>query len=139
MNLIALIRRRAIVWSWRARYWWLDTPGGIVAQRWALVLGLMVFLVQIVRLAVVALAPRPHNEPAESYGGIEIVVLVIILLISIYVAYRSRPKATTAKAEDANVPTTEDGQAVTQVFGTVWISDEFVLAFKVVGTDPIKR
>jgi hypothetical protein len=64
---------------------------------------------------------------------------IVILLVSAYLAYKSRPKATTAKAEDANAPTTEDGQAVTQIFGTVWISDEFVLAFKVLGTDPIKR
>src|SRR5690349_22477474 len=33
MGLIAYLGRRAHVWRWRVRYWWLDTPGGAQAQR----------------------------------------------------------------------------------------------------------
>jgi len=131
------IARLHYVWGWRIRYWWLDTPAGVVAQRWALVLGLLLFAVQLVRLAVAALVPSPADEPAKSW--VWVVVQIVIALAAAYMAYANRPKTETPKPGDTNVPTVEDGQAVKQVFGTVWISDEFVLAFKVMGTEPIKR
>jgi hypothetical protein len=53
MSAIATIRRRVNVWYWRARYWLLDTPAGVVAQRralmLALVLNVLAVLVGVVR------------------------------------------------------------------------------------------
>lgn len=132
-GLMRFIRRRATVWSWRVRYWWLDTSGGKLAQRWALVLALLVFMVDLAGLVVQALGPR-HAESTSSWAW----ALAILFGASV-LAYTNRPKPAQPNPEDANLPTAEDGQAVTQVFGTVWISDEFVLAFKVIGTDPIKK
>lgn len=136
MELIASIRKRIerlhYVWSWRLRYWWLDTPGGARAHRWTFAVSLVATVLQVTNLFVRAMAPRPPNQPAESYGWI------VILIISVIIAYAMRPKPQNAKPQDAQGPTVTDGQSVKRHYGEVWISDEFVLAWKMMGTEPIK-
>ena len=137
MGLIARIHRRCHIWSWRLRFWWLDTPAGVIAQRWAIVLGVLVFAVQTIRLAAAALVPLPPGQSAKSW--IWVVVQIVIALVAAYMAYANRPKIEPAKPQDDDVPTTEDGQSVKQIFGTVWVTDEFILAWKMMGRDPIKK
>ncbi|WP_419669178.1 hypothetical protein ACN28O_03115 [Xylella fastidiosa subsp. multiplex] len=48
------------------------------------------------------------------------------------------PKPEPVKPQQAQVPTVQDGQAVKHHFGTVWVGDEFILAWKMQGTIPIK-
>lgn len=66
------------------------------------------------------------------------IVSLVLLLISAYVSYASRPKVEPPKPQEADAPSVEDGQAVKHHFGTVWINDEYVLAWKMMGTLPIK-
>ncbi|EWG15060.1 hypothetical protein P910_001359 [Xylella fastidiosa Mul-MD] len=64
MGLIARLRRWYHLWVWWLRYWWYDTPSGVCAQHWALGLGVLVFIVQLVRVWVAAALPAPHGVPA---------------------------------------------------------------------------
>lgn len=137
MGLIAPIRRLHYVWSWRLRYWWLDTPAGERAHYWALGFSLVVFTVQVVRLCVAAALPGPHDAPVQSVIHWWVVQLIIAVVLTV-VSYALRPKVEPPKPQDAQAPTVEDGQAVKHHFGTVWIGDEFVLAWKMMGRIPIK-
>lgn len=137
MGLIARVQRRLDIWHWRVRYWWLDTPAGVLAQRWALVLSLLAFGVQTLWLCMRALMPVPAGAPAQSW--VQIVVMIVIALISAYMAYANRPKVEPAKPQEDSAPTTEDGQDVKQIFGTVWVDDQFVLAWKMMGREAIRK
>ncbi|KAF7600629.1 MAG: hypothetical protein CGU28_03095 [Candidatus Dactylopiibacterium carminicum] len=137
MGLIARIRRRLNIWAWRIRFWWLDTPAGELARRWLVVLGCLVVLVQIIRVSIASLMPLPPDQPAKSW--IWVVVQLVIALVAAYMAYANQPKVEDSSAQSGTAPTTEDGQDVLQIFGTVWISDQFVLAWKMMGTDAIRK
>lgn len=132
----AYLRRRCYVWSWRARYWWLDTPSGAHAHVLVFALAALVVMVQFIYAGIAALAPRPANAPQESI--IWWVVYLIVALVAAGVAYAMRPKTENANPTQATGPTTEDGQSVVRYWGTHWIDDEFLLAWKIVGRDPIK-
>lgn len=131
-------RLRAVVdlHALRLRYWYLDTDAGRHAQLWAFAGALLVLLVQIVRMVVAALHPpaRPEPEHAVYWWVVQLVIAIISAIIS----YALRPKVEPPKPGEANTPTTEDGRAVPEAHGTVWIEDEFLLAYKVVGRVPIK-
>lgn len=136
MGLIDRGRRLHYVWTWRMRYWWLDTPAGAQARVGALALGVFVVIVQLIRMAVAALTPAPVGEPVKAVYWW--VVQLIILVVSMAVSYALRPKVENPKPASGDAPTTEDGQAVKDHFGTCWVEDEFLLAWKMMGTDPIR-
>jgi hypothetical protein len=129
------IRRVRHVWSWRARYWWLDTPGGAQAHVLALCMSLLVVIIQIIYAAVAALTPHPSGP---QHAIIWWVAYLIVALVAAAVSYALRPKPESAKATEAQGPTTDDGQSVVRYWGTHWIDDEFVLAWKITGRDKIK-
>ncbi len=135
--MMSRVGRRLNIWGWRLRFWWLDTPAGVLAQRWTMVLGGLVFVVQIIRLIITSLVPLPPGQPAQSYFWV--IVQVVIALVAAYMAYANQPKVEDATAQSGSAPTTEDGQDVLQVFGTVWVSDQFVLAWKMMGRDAIRK
>lgn len=68
-----------------------------------------------------------------------VIYYIIIALLALAVSMALRPKVdSTAAAVQDKTPTTEDGLAAKHHFGEVWVDDEFLLAWKVVGTIPIK-
>ncbi|KXB16649.1 hypothetical protein ADT28_12560 [Xylella fastidiosa] len=136
MGLIACLRRWYHLWRWRLRYWWYDTPSGVCAQHWALGLGVLVLIVQLVRVCVAAALPAPHGAPAQAVYWW--VWQLAIGVVAAYVSAALRPKPEPVKPQQAQVPTVQDGQAVKHHFGTVWVGDEFILAWKMQGTIPIK-
>lgn len=131
-------RMRALVdlHTLRLRYWYLDTDAGRHAQLWAFAGALLVLLVQIVRVVVAAAFPEARPAPAQAIPWW--VVQLIIAVVSALISYALRPKVEAPKPAEADMPTTEDGRAVPEAHGTVWIEDEFMLAYKVVGRVPIK-
>lgn len=136
MGLIAYVRRLHYVWSWRLRYWWMDTESGAQARVAAFVLAVLVVIGQLIRLALAALVPVPVGEPLKApYWW---VVQLIILVVSAAISYALRPKVEQPKPAAGDAPTTEDGQAMKDYFGTCWVEDEFLLAWKMVGTDRIR-
>lgn len=139
MGLINRLRERVAhrlyVWSWRARYWWLDTRAGAQAHIVACCLGLLVVVVQIIHVSVSALNPQPLRE---QHSVIWWVVYLIVALVAAAVSIALRPKVENKPADQVTGPTTEDGQSCRRYWGTHWIEDEFLLAWKIVGRDPIK-
>lgn len=142
MGLIARARlaerwqARLALYHLRLRYWYLDTESGRRAQLWGFAVALLVLLVQVVRVVVAALYPPARPQPAEAV--VWWVVQLIIAVVSALISYALRPKVEPPKPAEVNTPTTEDGRAIPEVHGTCWIEDEFLLAWKIVGRDPIK-
>lgn len=129
------LSKRARLGMWRLRYWWLDTPAGGTAQVVTCCVAALIVIAQLVRGAVAAVVPPPAGQPIGAYWW---VVQLVILIVAAVVAYASRPKPETPKPNAGTSPTVEDGQSVKHHFGTVWVEDEFILAWKVTGTVPIK-
>ena len=136
MGLITRARRLHYVWSWRLRYWWLDTPAGAQAQMGVLAIAALVVVIQLIRMAMAALVPPPAGEPAKAVYWW--VVQLIIAIVSAIISYAMRPKVEEQKPQAGEAPSTQDGQAVKDHFGTVWVEDEFILAWKMMGTDRIR-
>lgn len=137
MGLIAWLRRRAYVWSWRARYWWLDTREGLVTNLVVCVLLALAAVVFLVKLIVTAiLVPVPPDAPASAIAPwvVQLIIAVVLAAISYALTPKTKPPA---PGEDAR-PTVEDGLSVIEVYGTVWIDSPFILAWKMVGRDKIK-
>lgn len=138
MGLTKLAARLWYRWSWRARYWWLDTRQGRVAQ-----LGLFggVCLAAVLQLThlmiVVATAPPQPDAPARavSWWVVQIAIMVAFAAISLLLA----PRVEDPKPQEAKAPTVEDGLAAREVFGTVWVDDQFLLAWKNMGTVKIRK
>lgn len=137
--LLQRLRHRLYVWSWRARYWWLDTPAGAAAHTIVCAMGALVVVVQIIYAGIAALTPRPSPDartPQEAI--IWWVVYLIVALVAAAVSIAMRPKVENKPADQVAGQTTEDGQSVRRYWGTHWITDEFLLAWKITGRDPIK-
>jgi len=136
MGLIVRLRYVYDDRMWRLRYWWLDTRQGEIAHVGLFVFSLLVLIGQMVRLAVAALVPPPPDEPVKAVYWW--VVQLVILVVSAAITYALRPKTEPPKPMEGDAPVSEDGTAVTDYFGTCWIDDPFVLAWKMTGTDPIR-
>lgn len=136
MGLIASVRRLHYVWSWRFRYWYLDTHGGEIAQWVILAMAAVVCVLQLIRMAIAGLLPPPPGEPVKAVYWW--VVQLIIMIVAAVISYAMRPKPQPPQPQAADAPTVEDGLAVKHYFGTCWVGDEFILAWKNTGTIPIK-
>lgn len=141
MGLIAYIplrcRARLALHVLRLLYWWLDTDAGKRAQVWAFAASVLVLLVQVVWMVVSALYPPARVGPENAIWPIWVIQL-IIAIVSAVISYALRPKIEPPKPAEMNSPVVEDGRAIPEAHGTVWIEDEFILAHKVVGRVPIK-
>ena len=135
MGLIASVRRLHYVWGWRTRYWWLDTRSGERAHLAIFALALLVVLLQLLRMFAAAVVPSP-DEPAKAIYWW--VVQLIIAIVAAAISYAMRPKPQPPQPQAAEAPTVEDGLSAKHYFGTCWVNDEFLLAWKMMGTEPIK-
>ncbi|MFD1069942.1 hypothetical protein ACFQ2D_08355 [Luteimonas composti] len=136
-QLAAWLKSRRYVWGWRLRYWWMDTPSGARAHVVSFCLAVLATVGQLARMAVAAHSPPTAEEPLQAVPFW--VVQLIILVVAGVVAYALRPKPQPPEQRKVEPPTVEDGTAVKDYGGTVWIEhdDNFLLAWKVVGQDPI--
>lgn len=135
MGLMAHIRRLHYVWSWRARYWWLDTRGGEIARRLIMVIAGLVCILEMIDLAAATWQQSGAGQPYKAFVWW---VQLIIMVIAAAISYAMRPKPQPAQPQSADAPTVEDGIAVKHYFGTCWIGDEFILAWKNTGTIAIR-
>lgn len=136
MGLNDNIRRWRYVYTWRARYWWLDTRQGEIAHRIGMAVFALIALAQVMRMALAAASPAPQT-PSEAIWPWW-VIQIIVMLVSAAISYALAPKPEPPKPQEMDAPTTEDGLAAKHHFGTVWIGDEFLLAWKMTGTEAIK-
>jgi hypothetical protein len=66
------------------------------------------------------------------------VIQLILLAASYIITAALTPKPKPPEPVKANVPVVEEGKGIEVFFGTVWVEDPTVLAFKEVGTKKIK-
>lgn len=124
--------------AWRLRFWWMDTPAGARARVTVLVVATLLLFWQLIKMAIATVLPPAEPGPALAYWW---VVQLIIAVVAAYVAYAMRPKTQSQPERKEESPTVEDGTAVRDYGGTVWIDydENFLLAHKIVGRDPIVR
>ena len=137
MGLTERARYRLDDWSWRLRYWWLDTESGARAHVGMFVVSLLVLAYQIAKLALAALLPPPPGEPAKAIYWW--VVQLIIAIVSAILSYMLRPKTPKQAESDPKGPTVEDGLCVDDHFGTVVVQRPHMLTWKVVRKQKIKQ
>lgn len=138
MELIARIRHRVgYVWYWRARHWWMDKPSARIARASGAVMLLLAVVAQVVHYAAVSALPQPAGQPHQAIFWV-VAYLIIALVVAVLLAVTAKkPKA--PDPAQAQGPTTQDGQNVKHHFGTVRETDTFLLAWRIIGRDPIKR
>ena len=99
-------------------------------------MGVFVVVVELIKTAIAALTPPPPGEPAKAFWWW--VVQIIVALVAAYLAYSMRPKVEASQQQEAKGPTVEDGRAGIYFWGTHWMDDTSLIAWKIVGRDPIK-
>lgn len=120
---------------WRVRWWWMDTDSGAEVKIALLCLAVLVVIMQLVRVSIETVAPA-QDEPVKAVYWW--VVQLIILIVSAIISYALRPKPQAPKPEQFDSPIVEDGHSVLEVYGDVWVKEEFIGAQRVVGKEPIK-
>lgn len=135
MGLIARIHRWRYVYVWRIRYWWLDTPAGLHARFMIVGLAGLGVVGEVVAFAVAAARPTPQEHPREAV--VWFVVWLVVALVAAVATYMLAGKHA-PQSQTTSTPTTTDGQSVKRHYGTCWVDDSFLLAWKVVGRAAIK-
>lgn len=136
MGLIKKVQKRFWIWHWRSKYWWHDTEEGHQAQIGLVCLMALVVLIQMIRMFTVTPPVSTTAEPMKAIYWW--VVQLIIAVIALVLAIALRPKQQSAPPPDEETPTVEDGHSIVEAFGDVWITEENILAQRVVGKEGIK-
>lgn len=136
MELIARIKRWRYVYGWRLRYWWADTPAGLHARFMLIGFVALAVIAQVVSATIAASRPAPKEHPREAF--IWFVVWLVVALLAAVASYMLAGRQTAPTTQTSDTPTTDDGQSVKRHYGTCWVDDSFLLAWKLVGRDPIK-
>ncbi|MGH1447874.1 MAG: hypothetical protein ACRBBM_00415 [Pseudomonadaceae bacterium] len=64
--------------------------------------------------------------------------LILGLMLAVAIVNALRPKQEQPAVQEGNTPTTEEGVKLRKVYGTVWIKEPSLVAFKKMGTVPIR-
>lgn len=131
------LARKAGHAGWMLRYWVMDK----YRERLALLICASAGMIAAACAAVLAwlwLRPRPEGMVMAD-GGISAVVYLIIMIVAMVVAYAMAPKPEPAKPVEGKTPEVEDGKAVRRVYGTVWVDDSAILAWKNLDPEPIRK
>lgn len=67
---------------------------------------------------------------------VQIVVAVVAAVVSSYLSMRNLPNAT---ARTGGAPEAKDGTVIRKIYGTVWVDDSQVLAWKELPPEPIRK
>jgi len=68
----------------------------------------------------------------------EIIIWTLVTLVVGLLVVIALPTSVAPEARTATAPEVLDGRKIRRVYGTVWIDDPTVLAWKPMGTVPIK-
>lgn len=128
------LQRWVYVWTWRSRYWWMDTKGGWWGH---LALAAVLACVSAHQIWLLAHAPLPTlDQPQKAFVWW---VQLIIMIVAALVSYALTPKPEEQKPQTASRPTVEDGQGQRKLYGTHWIDDSIVLGWRQIKTTKIKK
>lgn len=67
---------------------------------------------------------------------VQVVVAIVAAIVSSYLAMQNLPNA---KAQQGGVPDATDGTSIRKIYGTVWVDDSQVCAWKDLPPEPIKK
>lgn len=124
-------------WSWLLRYWVLDK----YHEQLRLVVFFAASALTVALVASLAWSIREAaaNPPVvKADGGATIIIQIILFVISLAISYAMRPKTEQMKPQEGSIPQVEDGKAMRRPYGTVWCDDSTILAWRNLGTEPIK-
>jgi len=95
-------------------------------------------------LAIAWLLTRPPTlvngvRMASADGGISLIWLVVVMLVSAVISYAMRPKPETPQPVEGKQPAVKDGKAARRLYGTGWTDDSAILAWKNLDPEPIRK
>ena len=132
MNYLKKKWARVLHWRWVLRYWVVDK------YREQLRIVFMGFALFVLFVSVFGgvftyfeVKSEPHKPKEAAY---QLIYYLIILIISLLVMMALQPKMEEQKPGENKAPEVEDGKSIRKVYGTVWVDDPMVLAWKDVGT-----
>ena len=67
---------------------------------------------------------------------VQVVVAIVAAVVSSYLSMKNLPNAS---ARTGGVPEARDGTAIRKIYGTVWVDDSQVLAWKELPPEPIRK
>ena len=67
---------------------------------------------------------------------VQVVIAIVAAIVSSYLAQKNLPQASPAQGGS---PEANDGTAIRKIYGTVWVDDSQVLAWKDLPPEPIKK
>lgn len=67
---------------------------------------------------------------------VQVVIAIVAALVSSYLSMKNLPNAS---ASSGGVPEARDGTAIRKIYGTVWVDDSQVLAWKDLPPEPIRK
>ena len=73
---------------------------------------------------------------AVSAIVVQVVVAIVAAIVSSYLSMKNLPNAT---AQSGSAPEARDGTAIRKIYGTVWVDDSQVLAWKELPPEPIRK
>lgn len=65
--------------------------------------------------------------------------IVISVVSSVLAALINKPKIEGAKAQTGEIPEVDEGKVVYKIYGTVWVDDSQVLAWRQLPPEPIQQ
>lgn len=83
------------------------------------------------------LAMLPDADP-QPVRAIVWWVQLIIMVVAAVISYALAPKPEPAKPVEGKTPVVEDGKSLRRIYGTVWVDDSGILAWKNLTPEPIR-
>ena len=67
---------------------------------------------------------------------VQVVIAIVAAVVSSYLSMKNLPNASPSSG---GVPEARDGTAIRKIYGTVWVDDSQVLAWKELPPEPIRK
>lgn len=129
------IRRKSHRAGWLLRYWVMDKH----YEQLRLSAFALAVLVAVITIAAMYLS---HVEQSAAGAGAPRGAFwwyLVILVVSVLISYALMPKPQTPEARKQDMPVTKDGKSMVRIYGTVWIKDPAMLAWKNGAPEPIRK
>ena len=68
-----------------------------------------------------------------------VVQAIVTVVASVLMAYVNRPNIPNAKPATGGAPEANDGTVIRKIYGTVWVDDSQVRAWKELSPEPIRK
>jgi len=64
--------------------------------------------------------------------------IIALVTVVAFIFSALQPKQEQPKPQEVKAPVSDEGASIKKVYGTVWITDPMIVAFKKMGTDRIR-